>query len=259
MWCTGHAPRVTAPSRVYDDFRTATNQLSICAHWSEAVVSPSEEARVVDETRSSGGMPGVVPLTKDNWPGPIAETPSSFPFPTARRVYRREADWSIPLSDVTSWFGSCGVILGPLVFSSMVEEITRTFHAHRDLNASSVADIPATDLYVHVPRLKDGVKPWARSPRKRWSEPQKYWLNRLVQEGIKSGMYESTIACNGQMSDWCAEPVLVPKDESNLWAEQRLTFNYSHVDEEMPGTQLPPPGRSPRQPFRSEDYDLQRF
>ncbi|KAG6312010.1 hypothetical protein E4U44_003730 [Claviceps purpurea] len=81
----------------------------------------------------------------------------------------------------------------------MVEEIMRTRHAYRELNASSTADIPATGLY-------------------------KYWVNSLVMEGSESGMYKSTMASNGQMSDWRAEPVLVLKDESDPWAEQRLTL-----------------------------------
>ncbi|KAG6165832.1 hypothetical protein E4U51_004065 [Claviceps purpurea] len=90
----------------------------------------------------------------------------------------------------------------------MVEDIMRTLHAYRELNASSTADIPATGLYVHAPRLKD----------------DKYWVNSLVMEGSESGMYKSTMASNGQMSDWRAEPVLVLKDESDPWAEQRLTL-----------------------------------
>uniref|UniRef100_A0A8H7K2T9 Reverse transcriptase domain-containing protein n=1 Tax=Bionectria ochroleuca TaxID=29856 RepID=A0A8H7K2T9_BIOOC len=43
---------------------------------------------------------------------------------------------------------------------------------------------------------------------------------------------------NGRLSDWSAEPVMVVKDEDdpNVWAEQRLTTNYSKVEEKLPAT-----------------------
>lgn len=94
----------------------------------------------------------------------------------------------------------------------------------------------------------------------RWSEPQKYWLNRLTMKEIESGMYESTMASNGHTSDWRAEPVLVPKYGSVPWAKKRLTFNYSHVDVEIPGTQ--PLLRTEVRDQLSESSDsevLQRF
>lgn len=51
-------------------------------------------------------------------------------------------------------------------------------------------------------------------------------------------MYEYTTWANGELSDWRAEPVLVVKDPKDVWAEQRLTFSYSHVHEDMPGAEI---------------------
>jgi hypothetical protein len=64
-------------------------------------------------------------------------------------------------------------------------------------------------------------------------------MNKLVSEGLQAGMYEYTVAANGCLSDWSAEPVMVVKDETDPWAEQRLTINYSHVTETLPGTGVP--------------------
>ena len=181
----------------------------------------------------------MVRVSAGNWPGPMSEGQMAFPFPTERRIWRRQIDWEIPLSDVKAWFEVTGIRLGPLVPEGLREEIMRTFFAYRDLNAVALSDIPPTDLYLHQPRLKDGLRPWNRSPRRRWTDPERYWLNKLVGEGIETGMYEYTMSANHGLSDWSAEPVLVVKDLSDLWAERRLTFNYSYVGEDIPGTAIP--------------------
>lgn len=170
----------------------------------------------------------------DNWNGPRIGSAALAPFPTERRVWRREIDSETPVSEVNAWIEESGVVLGPLVPDRMQEDVRRVLYTYRDLHAESIADIPPTDLYTHRPRLKDDVVPWNKSLRRRWNEPQKYWLDRLIREGIESGMYEYTMAANGEFSDWSAEPVLVEKDPENPWAEQRLTFNYKHMHENVP-------------------------
>lgn len=118
----------------------------------------------------------------------------------------------------------------------------RTFYTYRILGASSILDLPPTDLFQHRVRLKPNTPPWNKSKRKHWSVPQKYWLDKLVQEGIDAGMYEPCITANGELSDWAAQPVLVDKDrdaaEPDPWAEPRLTFNYRNVEEDVPGTNI---------------------
>ncbi|PHH85636.1 hypothetical protein CDD83_146 [Cordyceps sp. RAO-2017] len=156
-----------------------------------------------------------------------------------RRVWRRELDYTTPVRQVQEWFNASGITLGPLVTDDLKEEIMRTFFSYRDLNGATLHDIPPTDLFVHKPRLQEGVKPWNKSPRRRWNEPQRYWLNKLTQDCIDAGMYEYTSVANGSLSAWSAEPVLVPKDENDPWAEQRLTVNYRNVKEDLPGTEIP--------------------
>lgn len=100
----------------------------------------------------------------------------------------------------------------------------------------------STDLYTHRTRVPEGTLP-SQSARKRWSAPQKYWLDKLIQEGLDAGMYESTKYANGELSSWCSQPVLVLKDKDaekpDPWEEHRLTFNYQKVTEEMPGLYIP--------------------
>lgn len=177
-------------------------------------------------------------INAENWPGPWADG-NDVPFPTKRRIWRRETDLATPLEVVKTWFEGSGIQLGPLVADDMREDVMRTFYTYRDLEGTTVADIPPTDLFVHKPRLKEGTRPWNRSPRRRWTEPQAYWMNRLVNEGLAAGMFESTVAANGELSAWSAEPVMVQTDLTDPWAEQRFTTNYSHVTEDLPGIAIP--------------------
>ncbi|PHH70411.1 hypothetical protein CDD82_7155 [Ophiocordyceps australis] len=178
-------------------------------------------------------------LTVSNWPGPFADPESSpnVKYPTCRRVLRRPTDLNTPLPVVQAWFNDLGVTLGPLVTDDLREDVMRTLFTYRDINAVSVGDVSATDLFVHEPRLAPGTKPWAKSRRKRWTAVERYWLDRLVSECLEAGIFEYTMVANGRLSDWSAEPVLVPKTD-NPWDENRLTFNHRYVFEVLPGVNI---------------------
>lgn len=212
LWLYGHAPRLTAEVGRREGF-SQVYSLSMAYNYNELLC---------DVMLQDTGLPALnmsareAAMTAENWPGPRApKGESSFPFPTQRRVLRRDTDCKTSLKMVEEWFEQCGIRLGPLVPPGIREDIIRTFWTYCDLNASSILDIPATDLYVHRPRLKDGVKPWSRSPWKRLTEPQRYWLNRLVREGMDASIYELCLTVNGSLSDWNAEPVLVVKSETD--------------------------------------------
>ena len=51
-------------------------------------------------------------------------------------------------------------------------------------------------------------------------------------------MYERTTAANGVLSDWNAEAVVVPKPGEPEGGEMRITFNYSNIHKDMPGSCL---------------------
>ena len=209
------APRLTTTLPGASEFRTLLS-LSTC-------VEPDTLQECFPET------------CEEEAPSPVVS------FPTSRRVHRRRvpSPAETPDDQVERWFEDSGIQLGPLVPPELVPEVKRTFFAWRDLNATTVKDIPPTDLIVHRVRLKPGVLPWNRSRRKHWSPGRQYWLNKLVQEGIDAGMFESTVAANGSLSDWSAEPNLVDKFEgATEWDEPRLTLNYSNVEENMPGINI---------------------
>ena len=83
--------------------------------------------------------------------------------------------------------------LGPLILKEDKLEVIKTFFTYKDLNAKLVRDIPATDLTEHRVFLKEGVKPWNRSRRHMWSTRQRFWLNKLINDGIESGMFEPIV------------------------------------------------------------------
>lgn len=58
-------------------------------------------------------------------------------------------------------------------------------------------------------------------------------------EGLRGGVYESTVKANGRLSVWNSKAVVVdkvphPRPENEL----RVTFNYRNVDEEIPAHKL---------------------
>jgi transposase InsO family protein len=159
-------------------------------------------------------------------------------FPTTRRMSRR------PLSDATdeiisTWFDQCGIQLGPLLTDvAMINRVKRLLYTYQDLNATELQHIKATDLYTHRVRLKPETPPWKSSRKKQLTPNQSYWLQKILNEGIACGMYERTITANGELSDWNAEAVVVPKPGEPEGGEMRITFNYRNVHENMPGTFL---------------------
>lgn len=40
------------------------------------------------------------------------------------------------------------------------DQVKRLLYTYRDLDAITVVNLPATDLYVHKIHLKPGTKPW---------------------------------------------------------------------------------------------------
>ncbi|KAI0995725.1 hypothetical protein K3495_g12453 [Podosphaera aphanis] len=61
-------------------------------------------------------------------------------------------------------------------------------------------------------------------------------MRRIISDGLKCGLYESTIKANGKLSNWNAMAQLVDKsDDPGEWDEPRLTFNYQNVKEDKPG------------------------
>lgn len=160
-------------------------------------------------------------------------------FPLRRPMVRElsDADWS----EIEDWYQGNAVTTGPLLPEELRERYKRVLYTWRDLDAQHLSDIPATDLYTHRVRLKEGTVPYSSKRRIRRTPQQDYWLEKTITEGRLHGMFESTVMANGELSDWNADAVVVEKpgaDKTVEMPEMRITFNYSNVTEEIPGMWL---------------------
>lgn len=231
-WMGTHAPRLTAthPAKdVYRLLRSCSSHIVPDENYAEQFVVPGEPELV----RHRVGQD---------------EDHARASFPTERRIVRRPLITSaeVPDHEIIRWWESEGPRFGNLVPQSVKMHHMRVWYTYRDCGAHDIADMGVpTDLYVHRVRLKPETQPWRRSKRRAWSNSHLYWLNKLTQECIDAGMYESTMLASGRLSDWTAMPVLVAKDRDkdietqDPRLEPRLTVNYSKVEEDLPGTNLP--------------------
>ncbi|KAI1005394.1 hypothetical protein K3495_g2823 [Podosphaera aphanis] len=119
----------------------------------------------------------------------------------------------------------------------LIQKVKRLFYTYRDLHASSQLEITPTDLHTHRVRLAQGTKPHNDMRKIRLSDKQRYWLNKVIDEGLRCGMYERTTSRGKGLSSWNSKPVVVLKN-SDLDSEMRVTFNYSRVTEIMPGCHM---------------------
>lgn len=234
-WFFTHAPRLTATSPRKEAYR---KMHSLSGMISSDTLRPGQ--LVTSEEREA--------LTRQEQYAQESSSYASRKFPTDRRVIRRPIVTPQEASDaeVTEWFRKSGPKLGPLIPEDRRMSHMRVWYTYRDCGATSISDMRVpTDLYVHKVRLRQDVQPWNRSKRRQWTDPQKYWLNKITSEMIENGMYEPTVTANGGMSDWNAQPVLVSRDredetgEISYEKEPRLTINYGKVEEDLPGTNLP--------------------
>ena len=131
------------------------------------------------------------------------------------------------------------VQIGPLVPSEEARRsVIRLLYQYKHLNSIDLADLPATDLIIHRVKLVPGTRPYSVK-QKRWPRHMEWWLRKLVQDGIRGGVYERTDLRDGRMSAWNARAVLVDKVENSTpQDETRMTYDYSHVIEELPGTHI---------------------
>lgn len=80
------------------------------------------------------------------------------------------------------------------------------------------------------------MKPYNYKGRKKRYKPnQEWWLNHVITEGIKYGLYERPKFANNKLSDWNFKAYPVIKDPDSPDGECRITFDYSPLLEDMPG------------------------
>lgn len=147
---------------------------------------------------------------------------------------RRPIDTSRKIEELNDWAKEKGVEVGDMISQQERLDVLQLLWTYRDLEATGITDMPATDLIVHRAILKPGT-PIYRSKQKRFTPDKEWWLRKFVLEGMESGMYERTTTSNGKLSPWGAAPVLARKAGK---IEPRLTFNYHYVFEEPPANHM---------------------
>ncbi|KAI1000816.1 hypothetical protein K3495_g7381 [Podosphaera aphanis] len=157
-------------------------------------------------------------------------------FPKNQRPKRRPLSTAAE-EEIDEWFKSSQLTIGPACPNQLLPKVKKLMYTYRDLHANSQLDIEPTDLYIHRVRLAPETKPHNDKRKIRLSDRQRYWLARVVDEGLRCGMYERTTARGNGLSSWNARPVVVMK-ESVPNSEMRVTFNYSRVTETMPGCHM---------------------
>ena len=72
-------------------------------------------------------------------------------------------------------------------------------------------------------------------------------MRKLIEQGIRGGMFERTMIANGRLSEWNSQIMLVDKEGTQPGSEPRLGFNYSHLKEDLPANCM-------EQASRAHDY-----
>lgn len=160
-------------------------------------------------------------------------------FPTERRVERRrlEESYGVPVEEIEKWAESVGITIGPVCPSEYLIDVKRLLWTYRDLGIDSLKDLPSTDLLKARVRLKKDALPYAVKGHRRLSPRQEGFYQNTIQEGIDCGLYERTPVYE-EISPWSAPPVIMMKVPDDPNSELRLTFDYSHVEESMPGNPI---------------------
>jgi hypothetical protein len=129
----------------------------------------------------------------------------STTFPIIRRVKRtfheNNDEAEINGINLKEWGASVSIGIGPRVSSMDRKRMLRLCYHYCHLNGNNLNDLPFTDLITYRVRLKPNTRPYNKRHQKRWSLIKEAWLRKLIFQDIESGIYESTVLANGELSD----------------------------------------------------------
>lgn len=178
-------------------------------------------------------------LAEGSSPDKLSEHVTPIQVPN-RPVLRYELDSYPPEQELEKLIAGMGVTLGPLIPTKEDRlRVLRLLYKYRHLDATSLADLTCTDVYAHRIKIAPGVKPFSKLNQMRWPLHTEWWMRKLVEDGVKGGIFERTGLLDGRLSPWNALAVMVDKVENPTpQDEPRLTFDYSHVKEELPAVYM---------------------
>lgn len=142
--------------------------------------------------------------------------------------------------ELCEWANGLKIQLGSLIPTEEDElRVLQLLYSYRHLNGTDLDNLPSTDLIIHRARLTPGTEPNNVGSQICYPPNKEWWLRKLVQDGMRGGVYERTQHANSKLSAWNVRAVVVNKEENpKPTDEPRLTFDYSKVKEDMPGSYL---------------------
>lgn len=117
--------------------------------------------------------------------------------------------------------------IGPGAGAKETEKVKRLLYTYREINASSLGEVPCTELWIHGARVPRDAIPTADNSVRRYTPEIRNWLNHTVHQGLEIGLFERIVlANNGHLSSWNSHPHLVEKSTESKAArgEYRVTF-----------------------------------
>ena len=176
---------------------------------------------------------GVINLLSLQASFPVQHPLERHPLPDAPDSYPSHAELQI-------WVEELKVQLGSQIPSEADElRVLQLLYSYRHLNGTNLNSLPSTDLIVHRARLTPGTKPSSAGAQIWWAPHKEWWLWKLVQDGMLSGIYERTQHANGELLAWNAQAIIVDKEENpKPTDEPQITLDYSKVKEDIPGSYL---------------------
>lgn len=213
----------------------------LTAHASMGAASDQSEGAYHDDQPAAILRPGwsAQAFSASGTPAANCEPTARKPFPDRRP--QRPVPVSQPSDQVLEEWATLlglGPVLGPLIPTQADRiAVLQLLYQYKHLNGEDFTNLPCTDLITHRVCITPGTRPASARFQKRWPPHTEWWMRKLVQDGLLGGVYELTEPANGRLSHWNARAVMVDKsDDPKPEDEPRMTFDYSRVHEDLPGT-----------------------
>ena len=153
----------------------------------------------------------------------IAAEDRPLPFPTNRRVVRREVKDAPDLGTLESWASQVGLTVGAVADTEAKrKKALELCWTYRDMDSTGLDMLRVTDLVTHTATVREGARPYAARCRRRTNREEEEFMTATVDQGLQNGFYK---CC---MSPWDAAPRVVVRPDGKL----RFTVNYRGLNKE---------------------------
>ena len=144
-----------------------------------------------------------------------------LPFPTDRRITRREVQDAPDLGTLETWASQVGLTVGAVADTEAKrKKALELCWTYRDMDSAGLDTLRVTDLVMHTVTVREGAKPYAARCRRRTNREEEEFMSATVDQGLQNGL-----RC---MSPWDAAPRVVVRPDGKL----RFTVNYRGLNKE---------------------------